>query len=138
MSELVPLKTMFANLSGWPSFWDDESFPVIPAAARELDVYEGENEVVVKANVAGVSPDDINVTFEKGVLWIQAKSTKEEEDKKLKYYTKSSWNYSYKVTVPGLIDYNREPNVDLENGVLKVTFAKSEASKPKKLTVKAK
>jgi len=138
MSELVPLKSMFASLNNWPSFWDDDAFPVIPAAARELDVYEGENEVVVKANVAGVSPDDINVTFEKGVLWIQAKATKEEEDKKLKFYTKSSWNYSYKVTVPGLIDHSKEPDVSLENGVLKVSFAKSEASKPKKLTVKAK
>ena len=138
MSDIIPLKTMIASLNRWPSFWDDEDFSVVPAAARELDIYEGENDVVVKANVAGVPSEDINVTFEKGVLWIQAKSAKEEEDKKRKYYTKSSWNYSYKVTVPGLLDYNQEPEVSVEHGVLKVVFAKSQASKPRKLVVKQK
>jgi HSP20 family protein len=137
MSNLVPLNSMFRALHRWPSFWDDEDLQLFPSVDHGIDVYETENEVVVKANVAGVSTDDIDVTFEKGVLWVKAQATSEEDDQKNKYYSKSSWNYSYKIAVPGSIDYAQEPEVHVKDGVLEVVFVKSEASKPKKLTVKA-
>ena len=136
MSNLVPLKSMLNTLNRWPSFWDDEDLQLFPSVDRGVDVYETENEVTVKANVAGVASDDIDVTFEKGALWIQAKAVKKEDDKDNKYYSKSSWSYSYKIAVPGMIDHSQEPEVTLENGILKVVFAKAEASKPKKLTIK--
>lgn len=121
-------------LSQWPDLWDDDFFS--NAGGRDLDVYETEDEVVVKANVAGVSEEEIDITFEKGVLWIKADKTEEEEDKKKKHYSKSSWSYSYKVAVPGTIDYNKEPKAEVENGVVTIEFTKAESSKPKKLTVK--
>ncbi|MBP7700587.1 Hsp20/alpha crystallin family protein [Candidatus Woesebacteria bacterium] len=138
MSNLVPLKSMLGTLNRWPNFWDDDDLQLYPSVDNGVDIYETENEVVVKANIAGVSSDDVDVTFEKGSLWIQAKSTKEEDDDKNKYYSKSSRSYSYKIAVPGLIDHSKEPEVTLENGILKVEFIKSEASKPKKLSIKTK
>lgn len=139
MSNIVPLRSMLNSFGRWPSFWDDDDLSLFSGSVgRDVDVYETENEVTVKANVAGVDTKDIDVTFEKGVLWIQAKSETQEEDKKNKYYAKSSWNYSYKVAVPGFIDHSKEPEVSLANGVLTATFSKSEASKPKKLAVKQK
>lgn len=137
MSGLVPFRSMFQTLNGWPSIWEDEDFQFAGAGQSNLDVYETENEVVVKANVAGVQDDDIDITFEKGVLWIQAKSSKEETEKP-KYYSKSSWSYSYKIAVPGMIDHAKDPSITVENGVLKIVFVKSEASKPKKLTISKK
>lgn len=129
-----PLSTM---LSQWPDVWDDEMTPSI-AGSNNLDVYETEDEVVVKANVAGIPLEDIDLTYEKGVLWIKADKTQEESDKSKKHYSKSSWSYSYKVAVPGLIDYNQEPKAEVDDGVITVSFKKSEASKPKKLTVSKK
>ena len=126
-------------LSQWPDFWEDDLVPSMTSlASSNLDVYETDNEVHVRANVAGVKEDDIDLTFEKGVLWIKADRAEEVTDEKRKHYSKSSWNYSYKVAVPGLIDYNQEPVVELDDGMLTVTFKKAEASKPKKLTVKKK
>ena len=101
-------------------------------------MYETDNEVHVRANVAGVRENDIDLTFEKGVLWIKADRAEEASDEKKKHYSKSSWSYSYKVAVPGLIDYNQEPVVELDDGMLMITFKKAEASKPKKLAVKRK
>ncbi|NCN51326.1 MAG: Hsp20 family protein [Candidatus Pacebacteria bacterium] len=135
MSNLVPFKSMFHTLGGWPSIWEDDDFQIAPSVNNNLDVYETDNEVVVKANVAGVTDDDIEVTFEKGVLWIQAKSSKEDTDQP-KYYSKSSWSYSYKIAVPGMIDHSKEPELTVTKGILKIVFTKSEASKPKKLTIK--
>lgn len=51
------------------------------------------------------------------------------------HYTRSSWSYSYKIAVPGMIDYSLEPKLDLDEGILTTTFKKSKASKPKKLKV---
>lgn len=130
----TPLSRM---LSQWPDYWDEDTMPSI-SGSRDLDVYETEDEVVVRANVAGVADNDIDLTFEKGVLLIQAERTEEEEDKKKKHYSKSSWSYSYKVAVPGMIDFSKEPEANIEDGVVTVTFKKSEGAKPKKLAIKRK
>lgn len=122
-------------LQRWPDIWDEDSFSDLTAASHNLDVYETDNEVVVKANVAGVPDKDIDITFEKGVLWIKANKVEEKEDPKKKHYAKSSWNYSYKIAVPGLIDTQSEPSAIIKDGVITITFKKAEASKPKKLTV---
>jgi HSP20 family protein len=129
-----PLTSM---LDRWPDVWDDDSLgSLMSGASRNLDVYETDNEVVVRANVAGVNEKDIDITFEKGNLWIKAEKSEEEKDDKKKHYSKSSWNYSYKVAVPGILDWNSEPEVTLKDGVVTLKFKKAEASKPKKLNVK--
>lgn len=129
---------MTSSLSRWPSIWDDDDFTsLFPSATNNLDVYETNDEVVVKANVAGIPNDKVDVTFEKGVLWIKAQMEQEKDDQSKKHYSKSSWNYSYKVAIPGAIDYNHEPSAVVKDGVVTVTFKKAEASKPKKLQVKS-
>jgi HSP20 family protein len=122
-------------LNQWPDLWDEAVSSVTNAASNNLDVFETDNEVTVRANVAGVSEKDIDITYEKGVLWIKAERSSEEKDEKAKHYSKSSWSYSYKVAVPGMLDSNSDPSVDLEDGMLIVKFKKAEASKPRKLTV---
>lgn len=121
----------------WPSIFDGDDFTSLTSASNNLDVYETEDEVVVQANVAGVKPDDVEVTFEKGVLYVRADRTEEEDDKDKKHFSKSSWSYSYRVSVPGMIDEKAEPLAEVSNGVLEVKFKKAEASKPRKLTVKS-
>jgi HSP20 family protein len=134
LARYSPLRSM---LSRWP-IWDDEDFGMLnTTATNNLDIYETEEEVVIKANVAGVPADDIDITFEEGVLWVKAEKQHEEEDENRQHYARSSWSYSYKVAVPGMIDYAQEPKLDLSEGILTVTFKKSEASKPKKLRIGA-
>lgn len=125
------------SLSQWPDFWDDD-FLTGNSVNNSLDVFETENEVVVRANVAGIDEKNLDITFEKGVLWIKAEQEEKEEDQKRKYFSKSNWAYSYKVSVPGMLDHTQEPKVSLEQGMLTITFKKAEASKPKKLTVQSK
>jgi len=122
-------------LSRWPSVWDDDELTTVSAASNNLDVYETADEVVVRANVAGVPADKVDITFEKGVLWVKAEKEEKTDDADKKHYSRSSWSYSYRVAVPGTIDYNKEPTAEVEDGVVVVTFKKAEASKPKKLTV---
>jgi len=120
----------------WPSVWEDEEW--LPGlGGQQLDVYETKDEVVVKANVAGVEPEKVDVTFEKGVLWIRADQEEEKREGR-KYYKKSSRSYSYKIAVPGNVDLKADPVAEVENGVITVTFKKAEEAKPRKIAVKSK
>lgn len=131
---------LISTLNRWPSIWDDDDMGALTSAltnhaSNNLDVYETEDEVVVKANVAGVNSDDVDITFEKGTLWIKAERQEEESDQQKKHYSKSSWSYSYKIAVPGMLDFNQDPTAEVDNGVVTITFKKAEASKPRKVTV---
>lgn len=119
---------------GWPSIWDDEDFTVSMGDA--LDVFETENEVVVRASVAGVDPEKVDITFEKGILWIRGQQTEEEKEGK-KFYKQSNRSYSYKVAVPGNVDLKDEPEAKIKNGVVELHFKKAEEAKPRKIAVKS-
>ena len=123
------------SLLKWPEFWEDEW--VSGTGDTGLDVYETDDEIIVEAAVAGVKPDKIDITFEKGVLTVAAQE-EEKQDKKRKYYRKSSRAYAYRIAVPGNIDPKAEPEAEVENGVLIVRFKKAEEAKPKKIAIKKK
>lgn len=118
----------------WPSIWDDDDWGMTPTQ-ENLDVYETAEEVAVKACVAGVEPEKVEITFEKGVLTITAAAEEEAKEGK-KYYSKSSRSYSYRVAVPGNIELKHEPEAKVEHGVVTVTFRKAEEEKPRKIAIK--
>ncbi len=133
----------FRSLSRWPAIWDEDfGLSTMTTANNNLDVYETEDEVVVRANVAGVPTDKVDITFEKGVLRITAEAVEEAEEHKKQHYSKSSWSYSYRVVIPGMeagmIDLDSDPDATVEHGVVTVKFKKSKASKSKKVVVTAK
>ncbi len=125
------------SLWRWPSVWEDEDSLPNLADSRQLDVYETGDEVIVKASVAGVKPNNVDITFEKGILWVRGEE-EEEEKKGKKYYKKSARSYSYKVAVPGNVDLKKEPEANIEDGVLTVSFKKTEEAKPRKIAIKTK
>ena len=124
-----------SSLLRWPNVWEDEDWGVAAVGGDNLDVYETKDDVVVKANVAGVDPDKVEITFEKGVLSIAAQEEVEEKEGK-KYYKKATRSYSYRVAVPGNIDLGAEPEAKVEHGLVSVTFKKAEEAKPKKIAIK--
>ncbi len=119
----------------WPNIWEDDDWGLTAAGGGDnLDVYETKSDVVVKANVAGVDSDKVDISYERGVLTISAQETEEKEGKK--YYKKATRSYSYRVAVPGNIDVKAEPEAKVKDGIVMVTFKKAEETKPKKIAVK--
>lgn len=124
-----------SSMLRWPNIWEDEDWGTADTGPSNLDVYETKDEVVVKANVAGVDPDKVEITFEKGVLTLNAREEMEEKDDK-KYYKKATRSYSYRVAVPGNIDLASEPEAKVNHGIVSVVFKKAEEAKPKKIMIK--
>ena len=101
-----------------------------------LSISEDENSVYVKTAVPGIDPKDVEITFDKGVLWVKGEAKKIENDTKEKVYRQMENSFSYRVVVPGELDQAKEPEATYKNGIMNITFAKLPQSQPKKIAVK--
>lgn len=125
----------FLGPTRWSNILDEDDWSsFLPSSG--LSVSEDEKHVYVEAAVPGLDTDKIEVTYDKGVLWIRGNQEAEEKDENRKYYRKASSAFSYRVAVPGEIDESKEPEASCKNGVMKVTFAKKPEVQPKKIAVK--
>jgi len=122
-------------------FEDDFELPTLPGVSRlmgqGLNLYETESAIISEAALPGIPEDKIDVTFENGVVRISAASDEKKEEKDKRRYFMSSMNtsYNYSFRLPEGIVQNVEPQADLEDGVLKLTFKKVEKKEPKKIKV---
>lgn len=117
------------------SLWEeDEALLPSTTSINSLSISEDEKNIFVEAAVPGLNSKEVEVTFDKGILWI--KGEKIEEEKKKKYYRKATSSFSYRIIVPGEIDQNIEPTAEVKNGIATVTFTKFAKSQPKKIAVK--
>jgi HSP20 family protein len=134
MADMVPQS--FFRFPTFRNIWDDEDDFLTPSTPSGLSISEDDKSVYVDASLPGVDPKNIDITFDKGVVWIKGESAEEEKEGK-KYYRRASSSFSYRVAVPGDLDQNSEPQATYKNGVMKVTFTKSPQSQPKKIAIKA-
>lgn len=126
------------GLFGWPFNEEENIWEMEVPAQTGLTVSEDEKNVYIEAHLPGLTKENIEVTFENGMLWIRGAKEEEEKDKQKKYYRKAASSFSYRVQVPGIIDEKKEPDASYSNGILKVTFSKlPQGSKAKKISVKS-
>lgn len=131
MNSLVP-----RSIFSMPSLlreWDDMDDMFIPFHQSGVAISEDDVKVYVEATVPGVDPKDIDLTFDKGILWIKAEAKEEEQDKKRKVYARTQRSFSYRIAVPGDIDAKAEPVASYRHGVMTIAFAKTPQAQPKKI-----
>lgn len=104
-----------------------------------LDMYETENDLVVKASLPGVKPEDIDINVTGDLLTIKAEVKEEKEVKEENYFRRERrfGTLCRSVTLPMEVDVDKA-KAEYENGVLTLIFPKAEAAKPKVIKVKAK
>jgi HSP20 family protein len=123
----------------WPSLWEEEWLEW-PEENQGLTVYETENEVVVKANVAGVPPEKVDISIEGGVLTIKAEHKESEEEKKRKkviYRQARQARYLYTTSIPCPVQEDKA-SATVKDGIVTITLPKAPSAKPKKIKVKVK
>jgi len=101
-----------------------------------LSVSEDDDNVYIEASLPGIKPDEIDLSFKNGILWIKAEKKEEIEDKKKKFYRKAMGSFSYRIAVPGDIDESEEPQAYCKNGVLKVVFSIDRKGPIKKIPIR--
>ena len=107
--------------------------------APAVDIYETENELVLKADLPDVDLKDIDVRVENQTLTISGERTFEKNDT-TKGYHRIERNYGSFVrsfSVPNSFD-TENIAAEFKNGVLSVTLPKKEAAKPRQVKVEVK
>jgi HSP20 family protein len=102
--------------------------------APTLDLYEENNDVVVKAEMPGMTKDDIEITLSDTTLTLKGEKKKEEEVKEKDYYRCEREYGSFLRTVELPAEVKTEgAKAVFKNGVLEVRLHKSEEGKRKKV-----
>lgn len=111
--------------------------PGLKGFVPALDVYETKDAVVVETPLAGVNPENVEVSVEKGVLTIQGETKKEHEVDEKNYYRKEvrSGTFHRKVALPVAVKED-ETSAEFHNGILKITCPKKAPAEAKKVNVK--
>jgi len=102
-----------------------------------VDIYEDEEGVLLRFELAGVEAKDVDVRFENGVLTLRGERKLEREDKREGYHRVelSYGTFTRSFSLPGTIDAEKI-RAESKNGVLSVHLPKKPEAKPKSIQVK--
>lgn len=105
--------------------------------ALNIDMYQTKDNVIIKSTIAGVRPDDIDITVANDMVTIKGSRSREEKVTQDDYfYQECYWgSFSRSVIVPVDID-SEEIEADLKDGILTVIIPKAAKAKTKKVKVK--
>lgn len=138
--KMTPRSNWLFPMLRFPSFLeepDEERWLEQFSEPSGLSVFEDDKNVTIEAALPGLKAEEIEMTFERGILWIKGEKKEEEEEKNKKYYRKALSSFSYRISVPGDIDENEEPEATYNDGILRVVFKKTAKSEPKKIAIKS-
>ena len=104
-----------------------------------VDVYETDEDVVVKASVPGVDPEELDISITGDTLTIKGETRAEEEVEEENYvYRERRYGaFSRSMTIPTSVEAD-EADAEFEDGVLTLRLPKAEEVKPKTIKVKTK
>ena len=101
------------------------------------DVYEDEEAVALRFELAGVDPRKVDIRFENGVLTLRGERKLEREDKRDNYHRieLSYGTFTRSFSLPGTIDAEKI-KAESKTGILTVYLPKKPEAKPKSIQVK--
>jgi HSP20 family molecular chaperone IbpA len=100
-----------------------------PTIAPPVDIFENKDEILILADLPGVTPEALSVNVDKDQLTIEAHRAQVASDER-------SFDYRRTFVVPRGLDADKI-SATLVNGVLKLTLPKPAALKPRQIEVKA-
>ena len=102
-----------------------------------VDIAETKNVVVVKVELPGMDPKDIDVSLSDGMLTIKGEKKQEREEKEENYHLveRSYGSFTRSVGLPKEVKHDKI-SASYKNGVLKIVLPKSEEAKQKEVKIK--
>ncbi|MDD2732169.1 MAG: Hsp20/alpha crystallin family protein [Candidatus Pacebacteria bacterium] len=125
--EPEPIKEVKTNKKEW---FESEGQLVV-------DVYEADGEVVVQSAIAGLKPEDLDISIEKDMIVIKGerKEIREKSDKNY-FFQECHWGkFSREIILPVEVDGARA-KADLKEGILTIRMPKIEREGVKKITIR--
>jgi len=147
MSNLIrwePAREMMTLREAMDHLFDDaftrpfrlsNSFGSVPS----VDMYQTDNEIVVKAAIPGVKTDDVQINVTGELLTIKGEVKEKEEVKEKAYHLREQrWGtFERSIALPTDVIADKA-KAEFENGVLTITLPKAEEVRPKSISIKTK
>jgi HSP20 family protein len=107
------------------------------SAMPALDVYQTPSDVVVKAALPGLKPEEVQITVTADVLTLKGEFKQESEQKENAYLLREQRYGAFErsVALPTEVQADKA-RADFTNGLLTITLPKAEAIKPRTITIK--
>lgn len=101
-----------------------------------VDVYEKDDMYVVSLDLPGLTKNDVEISFDNGLLQISGERTEAQEEQETRYHRIERWYGRFFRSIP--FDRDVDPNkikAKMDNGVLTIQLRKTEDSKPVKVKI---
>ena len=130
-AEFRAMEEMFDRI-----FWAPSRANGVPATTLPLDILERAGELVIRAAIPGIDPNDLDVQVEENVLTIRGESRQESESGEEKVYRReiATGRFARSVRLPEGLDLNRI-DAEFRNGIVTITLPRQPEEKPKTLKV---
>jgi HSP20 family protein len=101
-----------------------------------VDIYETDNEVILKAELPEINQKDIDIQVENNTLVLRGERKFEKETKRENFHRieRAYGNFARSFTLPSTIDQEKI-RADYKDGILKIVMPKKDEIKPKQIRV---
>lgn len=139
-----PMRDMFSLRHPMNHLFDDAFRPVVRGDSKlsmwdwnpTVDIYDNDENIVIKAELPGIEKKDIVIDVKDGVLTLKGERSFDNEVKEKKYYCRERTfgKFERVFRLPAKVDPEKI-SADYKDGVLKIDIPKPEEQKPKQITV---
>ncbi len=131
--DLARLQSEVSRLFDDKMFRPGESVGWTPAC----DIFEDEEGVTLRFELAGVEPKDVDIRFENGVLTLRGERKLEKEDKRESYHRieLGYGTFTRSFSLPSTVDAEKI-RAEAKNGILSVSLPKKAEARPRAIQVK--
>ena len=108
-----------------------------PEGQLAIDIYQTENELVIRSAIAGVKPEFLDISFERDIIIIRGKREKPSEEKGDYFSQECYWGpFSREIILPVEVDPNLA-EATMKEGILTIRLPKIEREKKRVIKVRA-
>jgi HSP20 family protein len=104
-----------------------------------IDMYQTDNDVVVKASIPGIKAEEVQINITGDILTLKAEVKQEEERKDKAWHVREHrfGSFERSVVLPTSVKSDKAEAV-FENGILTINLPKADEAKPRTINIKAK
>ena len=115
---------------------NEEDWALGGSWAPAVDIYEKDGNIVLKAELPGVDPKDVDVRVENNLLTLRGERKFDTEVKRDNYHRveRSYGAFSRSFTLPNVVDTGNI-KAEYRDGVLHMTLPKREEAKPRQIQI---
>ena len=108
-------------------------------SAPAIDMYQTDDEIVVKASLPGVKADEVQINITGEILTLKGETKQVDEKKEQAWHMREQrWGtFERSIALPTEVVADNA-RAEFENGILTITLPKAEEVKPKIINIKAK